>query len=332
MASEIKLSVIVPIYNTEDYLEGCLSSIVHQTLNNLEIILINDGSTDKSVEILEEYYQRFPKLIRIIHKENSGQASARNLGIDMASGKYIGFVDSDDVIKPDMFRMMYFQAEKVSADMIECDYQYCKSQNGEDVAIKRYGTVKKRFTVDELFIDPLVSPWNKIFRRDILIESGIRFPDGLIYEDTAFYIELIPWIKKIAFVPNDLVVHYARKNSTQTQIDNPKLSHMLSIVEHIINYYKSNNYWAKYQQELEYFCIKILLGSSLGRVSLLSNKEEMNLIIEGTWSLIEKHFPGFRKNKYIKWDLQGIYLKSCSRKTLPFLVNYVGKYYNWKMS
>lgn len=332
MTNTINVSIIVPIYNTEEYLEDCLSSIVNQSLNNIEIILVNDGSTDGSADIIESYHQKYPKCIRVFHQKNQGQASARNLGIEKATGKFIGFVDSDDTIIPEMFEKMYLKAEEEEADMVECDYRYCKIQDGQNVAIKKYGTIKERNNSAELFIDPLVSPWNKLFRKSLLDNSLIRFPEGLIYEDTAFYIELIPWINRISFVSEVLVLHYSRENSTQTKKNNPKLGDMLIIIEQIIKYYQLNKFWSQYQQELEYFCVKILLGSSLGRIALLGNKEMKKKTFKQIFTLIEQYFPNYRKNKYIKYNFRGIYLKSCTKRTLPIFASFLGAYYNWKMN
>ena len=117
-----KVSVIVPVYNSENYLRQCLDSLVYQTLNDIEIIAVNDGSTDNSAIILEEYALKFPDKIRQFNQENKGQACARNFGLQQAKGEYIGFVDSDDSVALDLFEKMYQLARSEKADLVECDF------------------------------------------------------------------------------------------------------------------------------------------------------------------------------------------------------------------
>ena len=116
------VSIIVPIYNVEPYLKKCIDSIINQTLTNIEIILVNDGSTDNCGKIIDEYAKKDNRIIAL-HKENGGQASARNMGLDIASGKYIGFVDSDDLIDKEMYKVLYDEAEKNIADLVICDFK-----------------------------------------------------------------------------------------------------------------------------------------------------------------------------------------------------------------
>ena len=114
-----KISIIVPIYNVEKYLPKCIDSIINQTLENIEIILVNDGSTDSCAEIIESYANKDNR-IKVIHKKNGGQSSARNMGLDIAKGEYIGFVDSDDWLHYDMYENMYKSIKKVNSDLCVC--------------------------------------------------------------------------------------------------------------------------------------------------------------------------------------------------------------------
>ena len=116
---QIKLSIIVTIYNREKYLEKCINSILNQTFNSFELILVNDGSTDRSADICDKY-ANLDSRVRVIHKKNGGVSSARNVGIDNSNGEYIGFVDSDDYIKDDMYEIMYTKAKEFLADIVIC--------------------------------------------------------------------------------------------------------------------------------------------------------------------------------------------------------------------
>ena len=322
-----KVSVIVPVYNSENYLRQCLDSLVYQTLNDIEIIAVNDGSTDNSAIILEEYALKFPDKIRQFNQENKGQACARNFGLQQAKGEYIGFVDSDDSVALDMFEKMYQLARSEKADLVECDFLYCRVEDKKEVVLKKYASIKEHKKNADLFIDPLVSPWNKIYRKQILEESEIRFPEGLIYEDTAFYIQLIPWIKKTAYINLEFVKHYARIDSTQTKKENPRVGEMIIIIEKIINYYQSQNYWDEYHEELEYFCVKILLCSSLGRIALLSDDKLRKQTVQKLIQVINMNFPTYRKNKYFKNGLKGLYMRMCYSFTIPIFYYFLGRSY-----
>ena len=218
------VSVVVPVYNTEKYLRRCMDALVMQTIadREIEIIAVDDGSTDSSPGILQEYAGRYPGKVRVFSKSNGGQASARNLGIKMAKGDYIGFADSDDYVDRTLFEKMYNLAKKEDADFVECGYHsmFEKSSDNGDISeakeIAPRGTIKEREDNKELFIDPQVSPWNKLYRRKILTDNDVYFPEGVIYEDTSFYIKTLPFIKKAAFLDEKLVYYSVRQKSTMT--------------------------------------------------------------------------------------------------------------------
>lgn len=332
MRNNIDVSVIVPIYNTQDYLEACLNSLIHQTLESIELILVDDGSTDNSGRIAEDFAQKYPEKIRLFQQKNGGQAKARNLGLSIAEGKYVGFVDSDDVVAMDMYEQMYQEAEYNQADLVECGYRYCKIINNEEFQLPNYGTIKKRTAIQDFFIDPLVSPWNKLYRRQLVKKTQVLFPEGLIYEDTAFYLNLLPWIEKTAFVEANLVTHYARTNSTQTLVGNMKVGDMLTVIEKIINYYQLNGFWKDYYLELEYFCVKILLCSCLGRINSLGDRSVKQTTIRQLTALIAEYFPNYKKNPYLNKGMIGTYIKMYNRWTAPFFSYASGKAYQWKMT
>ena len=125
-----KVSVIVPVYNVEKYIDKCLNTLVNQTLKDIEIIIVNDGSPDNSQEIIDKYQKKYPKKIKSYIKENGGQGSARNFGLEKATGEYIGYVDSDDFIELDMYEKLYNKAKKHDLDISICG-NYCLTESGE---------------------------------------------------------------------------------------------------------------------------------------------------------------------------------------------------------
>ena len=130
-----KVSVIVPFYNVEDYIEKCIKSLLNQTLDDLEIILVNDGSKDNSESIAKKYLNEYPKKIIYLEKENGGLGDARNYGIPYAKGEYIAFIDSDDYVEKDMYEQMLKKAEEEQSDMVECDFwwEYSEENKKEDI-------------------------------------------------------------------------------------------------------------------------------------------------------------------------------------------------------
>lgn len=331
MQRKIKVSVIVPVYNTEAYLKECLDSLVNQTLPEIEIILINDGSTDSSGEIMKGYLKKCPDKIRLYTRVNGGQAAARNQGLSLCSGEYVGFVDSDDSVDLAMYEQMYKRAILSGADMVECGYGYYEIKNGRKHRLKNYASVSEKRNKRELFIDPLVSPWNKLYKASVLKQAGVCFPEGLIYEDTAFYINLIPYIKRTTYLKAEYVTHYYRKNSTQTKKHHPRAGDMIGVINEIIQFYQSHHFWKTYYAELEYFCVKILLCSSLGRIALLEDKrlkmEYLNQII----NIIDTYFSDYRNNKYLKRGIRGYFMKAVNQYTIRGFGMILGQLYKIRM-
>lgn len=316
-----KVSVIVPVYNSQEYLRECADSLVNQTLEEIEIIFVNDGSTDESLKILEEYQSRFPEKVIIRTKENGGQATARNLGIGIATGEYIGFVDSDDSVDVKMYEEMYEAAIKADADYVECNYKYLQVMpDGGMKELQPYGNVREYKDKKQMFIDPLVSPWNKIYKSELLKQNGIVFPEGVIYEDTAFFIKSIPYINKAVYVNEDFVYHFLRENSTMNAKKDMRVGNIFVVLQDIIDFYANNQLMDIYQEELEYFCVKILLCSSLSRVAKVSTKELQRKFVKQTLAMIKQYFADYRKNLYLAKGGTGLYMKCVNALTIHPIV------------
>ena len=321
----MKVSIIVPVYNTEKYLSKCLDSLVKQTLDDIEIILVNDGSTDHSQEILYEYKEKNPEKIRIISKINEGQGAARNVGIKAAIGEYIGFVDSDDYVALDMFEKLYKAAKEAEADLVTCNYYYV--MNGKEKKIDLYKPQKQI----DLFFNSWVVPWNKLYKRSLLIENQIFYPKIRAYEDTAFYIDSIPFINKIVNIEEALIYQVYRCSSTMNIKQNERVLLIFNIIDYIINFYKIKGIYEKYYIYLEYFCAKILLSSSILRICQIRNKNIRKEYLMRTIDELKTQFPNYRSNKYFKSGIKGLYIQSISKFTLPiyadviYIIRYMGR-------
>ena len=201
-----EVSVIVPVYNVEKYLERCLNSLVNQTLENIEIIIVNDGTKDNSEEIIKKFMEKYPQKIVYLKKENGGLSDARNYGIPYVKGEYIAFLDSDDYVEKDIYKEMYELAKKENSDMVECDFLWeYPNKVREDIGQVYNG--KK-----EMLEKVRVVAWNKLIRKSILEKTQIQFPKGLRYEDVEFTYKLIPHLNKVSFLKKNIyTLHTKRK-------------------------------------------------------------------------------------------------------------------------
>lgn len=205
-----KISVIIPVYNVEKYLRQCLDSVVNQTYRNLEIICVDDGSKDKSGEILDEYAQKDDRFV-VIHQKNQGQAVARNVGMDIATGKYILFVDSDDWIDLNTCSILIEKAELIQSDVL-C-FQFVSVNNSAQRVrapipskfFESYDDISNRI---ENILSGSYSPCNKLLRKDFLDSNKIRFIPGLLFEDNPFVFELAMLAKQYDVIP--MTLYYYR--------------------------------------------------------------------------------------------------------------------------
>lgn len=211
-----KISIIVPVYNVEEYLSRCIDSILEQTFTDFELILIDDGSTDNSGKICDEYSKKDSK-VKVIHKENGGLSSARNFGIDVASGKFLGFVDSDDYIEKDMYELLYEDICKINADIAICGI-YDKYEN--KCHRNKYPMQKCVLGSEQAFKLALegktipVSAVNKLYKREIFKKK--RFPVGKNYEDAFLIPELLINSNKVSYNPLPKYYYVHRENSITT--------------------------------------------------------------------------------------------------------------------
>lgn len=217
-----KISVIVPVYNVEKYLRKCLDSIIAQTLKDIEIICVNDGSTDSSLEILSDYAKR-DKRITIISQENAGLGAARNTGIRAATGTYLGFVDSDDFVDKTLYEKAYNKAEKNQADVVIFNiYLYytdtCHQHIFRDMEFYKALSKEGFFTaIEHPPIIQNIGVWDKIYRRDFIEKHNLLNPVSRIYEDVVFTVQTLVLASRISVIEEPLI--YYRKNTGVSIVD-----------------------------------------------------------------------------------------------------------------
>lgn len=235
-----KVSVIIPVYNVEAYLKRCLESLSAQTLEDIEFILVNDGATDACPAMLDAFAAENPRA-RVIHKKNGGVSSARNAGLDVATGDYIGFVDSDDFIEPNTFQRVYEAAIQNSADMVWFHYA---SVWGDEAVLKVVGGEEKLFDGGKAAFSVQFQSdykrfvWDKLFRRELF--DGVRFPtDRVIYEDVFVLPQLFVRSSRVLQIP-DVLYYYRARPLSLSHIRDEKLNQWLETADFLMDITRQN--------------------------------------------------------------------------------------------
>lgn len=241
-----KISIIIPIFKVEEYLKDCIDSVIQQTYTNLEIILVNDGSPDNCGAICDAYAKQDAR-ITVIHKENGGLSDARNAGLDICTGDYIAFVDSDDVIHPRFIEVLYTNLLEASADISFCDFekftetkniQFSKIHQSEKINLNGLQMIDHLY--DTNWMPKNVVVWNKLYIREIF--SNLRFPKGLVHEDGFVFLDIYKCNPPIIY--SNLRLYYYRNNSESImskKFSEINVQSVLKVIDKIIQFAKFTN-------------------------------------------------------------------------------------------
>ena len=286
-----KVSIIIPVYNVEKYIAKCLDSLVNQTLNEIEIIVVNDGSPDNSQKIIDKYVKKYPNKIKSYIKENGGQGSARNYGLEKATGEYIGYVDSDDFVELTMYELLYNKAKKEKLDIAICgNYNVSEDYKNKKVDLEfiKYEDNK----INALFGKKAV--WNKIYKKSIV--EKLKFRSKVWYEDFDFSIKAICSAKKIGYVNEPLYNYLLRAGST---MNNSNIERNLEILLAFDDVLCDKNI-EKYHDIIELLAIDHIYISAIVRVINADSDKKLQIstINKLKQYMLEK-FPNYRNNKYI---------------------------------
>ena len=230
-----KVSVIMPVYNAKDYIERCLDSVCNQTLDNIEIICVNDASTDNSIEILKEYAKKYSNLKVIDCAENGGESKARNIGLENATGEYLAFVDNDDTIDLDFYEKLYAKAKETNADIVKGDVKVFNYENKE---VKPYFydmNDKLSMFTDKMFF--CMYWWTAIYKRELIINNAIRLPENMILGgDIVFLNNAVEKANKVEVVHNIHYNYYRRENSGDSKtLSLKKIKSVLMAYNEVLN-------------------------------------------------------------------------------------------------
>ena len=301
----VKVSVIVPVYNVELYLEKCLDTLVNQTLKDIEIIVVNDGSPDNSQKIIDKFAKKY-KVIKAYKKENGGLSDARNFGIKKAIGEYVAFVDSDDYVSLDMYEKMYEKAKSGNFDMVVCDLNYIYP----DKEVRAYSNVKDNTTdIKKTMINIYPSAWNKLFKRKLL--NNIEFKKGVWFEDVEFIYRFLPRVKNIGVV-SEPFYQYLQREGSITKKKDLRIYHYIDNLNGIVEYYKEHKIYDEYKCELEYVYLRYIYATFIKQATIF-DKEEFDNAVAKAIQNVKEHFPNYRRNKYFYQSIKGIYLVMFNR-------------------
>lgn len=283
------ISIIIPAYNAEKYIKKCLDSLLKQTKKEIEIIVINDGSTDKTEEIVKSYND---KRIKYFKNKNQGIGKTRNYGIRQATGDYIMFIDSDDYVEKDACELMYNKAASNNLDIVICDF-YKEYDDGriEEVHTPHFENSSLEENPD--IITEYLCPWAKIYRRSLIVDNNIKFVENLKYEDAPFVIEALDKAKKIGKIDNCLN-YYLIHNNSETTVRDRRCFDIIKIID-IIRKYSSEKDYLK--EKIDKLTVRILTNYNIQQRVQEDKKVGLEFIDEA-FNYLEKEVPNYKDNKY----------------------------------
>ena len=296
----IKVSVVVPVYNTSFYLRECLDSLVNQTLNDIELIIINGCSNDKSLEIMSEYHKKYKNIVIINNKKNMGIGYTRNTGINNSNGKYITFIDSDDHVDNNYLEELYNYSEDNNLDITVCNVKRVDDNNNfisyeQDIKDFDISNLKDN---PNLLLDINMGPCNKLFKKSLFDSEDVRFDEKLKYEDIYLIPMLIMNANKIGKL-NDVYYHYVIHSNSETTTMDERVFDIIKIMKKVNNYLFKYEFYNDIIDEVEYLNIRTLLRYTLQQKNQ-KDKEIANKFIDEVFNYLDKNFPLWRKNKLFR--------------------------------
>ena len=337
----MKLSIIVPVYNmaADRKLEYCMDSLVNQSVQDYEIIAVDDCSTDESLAILQDYEKRYPDKVCAIHSEvNRHQGGAKNIGLKAAKGDWIGFIDSDDWITPDMYQKLIERAEETGADLVGCDYCLTNEHsmkvgqivsNNKNDQIGVLDAQKRR----SLILDggSLVV---KIFRRSMIIENELWFPEDIFYEDNALGNSYLILAKHFEYIEEPMYYYYQHDASTVHTISTKRCEDRMAAGRIMLEEAHRHCYYDDFQPELEYSFTLLFYVNTLFTYMTGVNRTKYSFV-KALGKEMKQTFPDFERNPYYKERTHAEeqkLIRMQQRSTIVFILYYklLWAYRKWR--
>ncbi len=308
MKKKSDISIIIPCYNSQNTISKCLESLISQTKKELEFIVINDGSTDDTEEIIRKYTTKDAR-IKYFKNKNHGIGYTRNFGINKAVGQYLMFIDSDDYIEQDACEKLYNRAIKDKLDLVICDF-YKVYDNGkkEEEKIISFNNTTLRDN-PELIRAINLSPWNKLYNSKLIKDNSISFIENLKYEDAPFVSTVMDKAKRIGKIDECLINYTIHKNS-ETTIRDDRCFDILKIMEMIRNYYKNKAY---IKTDLDKMTVRLITNYTIQQRYQKDKKIAISFINKA-FDFLKKEVPNYKNNDY--YEKRGIIRRTIEKSKL----------------
>lgn len=298
----MKVSIILPVYNGEKHLIPCLESLLKQTISEYEVICINDGSKDRSGQILEEYQKKYPQIFRVFHKENEGVYRAREYGLKHSSGKYIGFCDCDDVVDEKIYETLYQCAIKENAEMAICAYTRVDEMNEKVLCyeMKQFGneTISVEEQKDKLAVIN-TALWNKLILREVALKHICFEKAPRVAEDMMFLLSLYPFVKKITFCDKALYKYYVRKSSAMSYVKEEELLNLQKCMIQTKNVVQEQKGYT-WDDVINTFAF-IHFGIAFVLNFSKTNSKKVIMMQKKIEQWLNENFSNWKKNKYLQF-------------------------------
>lgn len=302
------VSIILPVYNVEKYLDKCLKSLTNQTLMNIEIIVVNDGSTDKSQDIIDDYKNKYPNMIKAFYLEHKGVANARNYALNYVSGEYIGFVDSDDYISKEMYEKLYDKAKHENAPIVCCNFYRVSKDKHIKIAfgnenINKDEVFNKNIYESNLLFEEFPYVWNKIFKTDLIKQNRIDFDLNLrIYEDMFFTYKAFSKAEKISHIDEFLYFYRILRKGSLTNKFTEKRFDIFKLSESLIGYYKKIGKYEEVKEALVYVILKHIYIVFFYYRNVSPKRLKLQYI-DKSFTMLNDEFVNWKDNMYFNlWN------------------------------
>lgn len=324
--NKYKLSIIAAVYNLEKYLPRCLDSLVNQTLQEIEILCVDDGSTDSAPQIIDEYAKKYPNKVKAFHKQNGGEFTTRNYGLERATGEYVTFMDTDDWVEPSWAEKLYNAAKENDADMAVCAFERIDLNTNKVVStnMTNFGNAVKEINNKDdfmLFINP--APWNKIYKLEKV--KMLRFLNFRGFNDMIFLTSSYTTVKKIAFVPEVLYHYYLRYDSQIHSVNKQDVENFKKYLLDLKQLYIDTGKYEEMKNILDLMAF-IHLGTSVMYRASYDKTINIRKMVKETIKYLDDNFGTWRKSPYLT-------LKYSAKKGFKHVGLWgISKLYKWNMA
>lgn len=302
----MKLSIIVPVYNMAagGKLNYCMDSLVNQTLEDYEILAVNDASTDSSLDILREYEKAYPHRVKVVtYPQNRRQGGAKNEGLKLARGEWVGFIDSDDWVTPDFYEKLIRKGEETGADLVGCDYNLVSEHTFQVGKTVQNNTMDQTGVLDrekhKSLLMRMGSMVIKVYRRRVIVENGLDFPEGIFYEDNCAGPLWSLYFTRFEKVEEPLYYYYQHQVSTVHGITEEKCRDRMKAAAMLYDRCKERGFLGEYEREIEYRFAELYYVNTL--FSYMAGVEHPKLsFVRELRAGIRERFPLFERNAYYR--------------------------------